>query len=72
METTAIYETRKLFDHQTEGVKLAVENPRFGFWWEPGTGKTRTVIEIIKVLGDRALIVAPLSILSSEIGRAHV
>jgi len=57
--------TKELFEHQKRGIGIALREPRWGFWWEPGCGKTRLIVEAMKEIGGRCLIVAPLSILSS-------
>jgi len=57
-----------LFNHQNRGVNLAWNNPRFGFFMEPGTGKTRMMLEVIRQLnlkkkGTKFLVVCPLAII---------
>ncbi len=54
-----------LYKHQAEGLQIVLENPRWGFYWKPGLGKSRLIVEVIKQLKFRTLIIAPLSILDS-------
>lgn len=64
----------ELFTHQEEGMRFLLENKGSGaLIWEPGTGKTRTVIETAKELERRSpnvkfLVVCPLSILEATWG----
>jgi len=37
----------KLFSHQEEALQIASQTPYLGLFWEMGTGKTRTIVEII-------------------------
>ncbi len=54
-----------LWGHQVEGIKRALELGSFGFFFEAGTGKTRTTIEVLRELYTRhnralrTLIIAP-------------
>ena len=56
-----------LFSHQTTTAKFLVDNPRVMVTSDPGTGKTRAVIEGYKNTpgAGRMLVFAPLSILQS-------
>lgn len=53
----------KPFDHQVEGVAQLYYHPRFSLFWEPGVGKTKTLIDLIRLLkqteGKRALVLGP-------------
>lgn len=56
----------ELWDHQKRGIERAVKAKNFAFFYDPGTGKTRTAIEVMKINFNassrimRTLIVAPL------------
>src|SRR5690554_2755019 len=57
-----------LFDHQEQSVQFKIANPRVMDLSDPGTGKSRTVLEAcarLKAEGkvDHLLVLAPLSIL---------
>lgn len=39
---------KPLWSHQTEGKKRALEQSAYAFLFEPGTGKTRTTIEVLR------------------------
>lgn len=46
--------SKKLWAHQVEGIRRAAELDSFAFFFDPGTGKTRTTIETIQEKYDRA------------------
>jgi len=54
-----------LFAHQKAGIELAKKG-NLALFWECGTGKCLTSIEIIKHYGGPALVVAPISIIQSS------
>ncbi len=54
----------KLYKHQTNGVEKGKQG-NLALFWECGTGKTLTTIEIIKHHGGKALVVCPLSIIDA-------
>lgn len=53
----------KPFEHQIEGVAQLYYHPRFALFWDPGVGKTKTLIDLIRLLklteGSRALVLGP-------------
>lgn len=55
----------ELWAHQVEGINRAIQSDSFGFFFEAGTGKTRTTIEVLRRIytehGEvlRTLIIAP-------------
>ena len=55
----------ELFKHQQTGVEVARQNKRFAYFWQPGTGKTMTMLGIYKERPMRTLVVATKSILWS-------
>ena len=58
-----------LWEHQKRGLELAKKERDVAFFWDPGTGKTREVIEILRYLYNlekkmlRTYIFAPLVVL---------
>lgn len=57
------------FEHQAATSKFIVDNPRVLVTSDPGTGKTRSVIDAFVTRGDsRMLVLAPLSILGASWG----
>ncbi|MCH8984432.1 MAG: hypothetical protein IH943_10115 [Acidobacteria bacterium] len=54
-----------LYAHQTRGVDLLVENPRYALWWDTGTGKTATVLRAIERVGGHWLVVCPLVLIEN-------
>lgn len=57
-----------LMQHQKLGVSIAETYPKYGFWFETGTGKTLTAITIIARKKVKTLVVAPISILEPAWG----
>lgn len=61
----------ELWKHQEEAIRQAEGLPGYGFFFEPGTGKTRTVIELLKRKANaekrlpRTLIFAPPIVLDN-------
>ena len=52
-----------LWEHQKQGIELGLRRGRFGFLFDPGTGKTRTSLEILKEVGsNKVLIIAPIGV----------
>ncbi len=51
-----------LYDWQREGVLWALRTGRSALFWDCGLGKTFAQVEWARLSGDRALIVAPLSV----------
>lgn len=43
-------ETKELWPHQIEGIERACRGYYFGFFFEPGLGKTRTMIEVMRAI----------------------
>ena len=37
-----------LMQHQREAVKVSRQRNRFGFFWQPGTGKTIAILAILE------------------------
>lgn len=58
----------KPFEHQQVTTDFITENPRCLITSDPGTGKTRSVLDAIPKDGQRTLVLAPLSILESSWG----
>lgn len=56
------------FEHQKVTTDFINSNPRCLITSDPGTGKTRSVLDAIKDNGTRTLVLAPLSILESSWG----
>jgi len=56
------------FDHQTETTEFFLENPRTLCTSDPGTGKTRSVLDALLQIDGRVLVVAPKSILGPSWG----
>jgi len=48
------------YDHQTVGLGKLLHNYRYVLQWEMGTGKTKPIVELIKILGVKALVLCPL------------
>jgi len=47
------------FDHQLEGLCLMLHHPRFALWWEPGCGKSRVPLDLMRAQpGRRTLILS--------------
>ena len=65
---------KPLYNHQAEGVEFLTRNKFSGaLIWDPGTGKTRTILEALSILytnvdNFRALIVCPVSIMEAAWG----
>lgn len=59
----------KLYEHQQRALEISRENPRFAFFWSPGTGKTITILSIWKERPMRTLVVASKAILSTAWAR---
>lgn len=53
----------QLFEHQTETINFLKSNDRAFITSDPGTGKTRCILEHLRTVEGRALIFAPKSIL---------
>jgi SNF2 family DNA or RNA helicase len=52
----------KPFDHQIEALSYLYHHPRFALFYEPGTGKTKIAIDLLRILkteGQRALVLGP-------------
>jgi superfamily II DNA or RNA helicase len=56
------------FEHQKVTTDFINQNPRCLITSDPGTGKTRSVLDAIKHNKNRILVLAPLSILESSWG----
>ena len=56
------------YAHQTETTNFIVDNPKCMITSDPGTGKTRAVLDAHAILGGRTLVLAPLSILEAAWG----
>lgn len=54
-----------LMSHQKMGVALAEKHPKYALFFQTGTGKTATAIEIAYRKKIKTLVVAPISILES-------
>ena len=53
------------YSHQVDTTNFVIENPRCVITSDPGTGKTRAVLDAHVTLGGRTLVLAPLSILEA-------
>lgn len=53
------------YSHQVDTTNFVIENPRCLITSDPGTGKTRAVLDAHVTLGGRTLVLAPLSILEA-------
>ena len=53
------------YSHQTDTTKFVIKNPRCLITSDPGTGKTRAVLDAHVTLGGKTLVLAPLSILEA-------
>jgi SNF2 family DNA or RNA helicase len=50
----------KPFDHQLTGLAYLLNHPRFALYWDPGTGKTKVMVELKRCLpGLRMLVLSP-------------
>lgn len=50
----------KPFDHQIEGLAMLYHHPRYALFWDPGTGKSKVIVDLLRLLqGQRALIITP-------------
>lgn len=56
------------FEHQKVTTDFIINNPRCLITSDPGTGKTRSVLDAIANRGTRTLVLAPLSILEASWG----
>lgn len=56
------------YDHQKKTTNFIVANPKCMITSDPGTGKTRAVLDAHAALGGRTLVIAPLSILEAAWG----
>ena len=56
------------YDHQQKTTDFIVANPKCMITSDPGTGKTRAVLDAHAILGGRTLVLAPLSILEAAWG----
>jgi len=54
-----------LWEHQKKAVDLCLEQKRFGLFFEMGTGKTRTMVEVIKRIQGKVIIFAPPIVLQN-------
>ncbi len=53
------------YEHQTETTNFILSHPRCLITSDPGTGKTRAVLDAVTTLPGRVLVLAPLSILEA-------
>ena len=53
------------YEHQTETTNFILSHPRCLITSDPGTGKTRAVLDAITKIPGRTLVLAPLSILEA-------
>ena len=56
------------YDHQKSTTDFIVANPQCLITSDPGTGKTRAVLDAHAILGGKTLVLAPLSILEAAWG----
>ena len=56
------------YDHQKQTTDFIVANPKCMITSDPGTGKTRAVLDAHAILGGKTLVLAPLSILEAAWG----
>ena len=56
------------YDHQKKTTDFIVANPKCMITSDPGTGKTRAVLDAHVAIGGRTLVLAPLSILEAAWG----
>jgi len=64
-EPTEKVEEGKLYQHQKTMIKLGLTADSFGFFLDMGLGKTRAMLEILRSISEKALVVAPLTILNA-------
>lgn len=57
--------TLPVYAHQTETTNFILKHPRCLITSDPGTGKTRAVLDALITLGNKTLVIAPLSILEA-------
>ena len=57
--------TLPAYAHQTETTNFILKHPRCLITSDPGTGKTRAVLDALITLGNKTLVIAPLSILEA-------
>lgn len=50
-----LYKTFRPHGYQKEGIKWLLKKPRAGLFWDPGLGKTITVLSAFKILRDQGL-----------------
>ncbi len=60
-----------LHDWQNRTVRWAVKKGRCGIWWDCGLGKSVAQLEWARLSGDRALILAPLSVARQTVREAR-
>ena len=56
------------YEHQTTTTNFIVDNPKCMITSDPGTGKTRAVLDALTQFKGRTLVLAPLSILEAAWG----
>ena len=53
------------YAHQSTTTQFIIDNPKCLITSDPGTGKTRAVLDALKTIGGKTLVLAPLSILEA-------
>ena len=48
------------YEHQLEGLTFALRNLRCGLFFDMGTGKTKIVVDLLRVLKQRTLVLSPI------------
>jgi hypothetical protein len=55
----------KLYEHQQKILVRAIDTPRYGIYWDTGTGKTHAALSIIAAVGGRTIIVTRPSVIEA-------
>ena len=53
------------YAHQSKTTQFIIDNPKCLITSDPGTGKTRAVLDALVKMGGKTLVLAPLSILEA-------
>ena len=65
MNDNTMNDELKAYDHQVTTTNFILNNPRCLITSDPGTGKTRSVLDAFTQRGGKMLVLAPLSILEA-------
>jgi len=58
-------EAPELMQHQKKMVEIAKDNPRYGFWLQPGLGKTVGSLAIVESQPMKTVVVCPKSVMNA-------